>query len=174
MTANPLAWTFRAQFLAGFVLSYALIGAALYIEHGMLMMPCPLCILQRIAFAVLGAVFLVGGLHAPRGVAGRRAYGLLALVPAAAGVWLAGRHVWIQSLPPSEVPACTSMGLEYMVELMGPWQALATAMRGSGECAVVDRILGVSIPMWALLWFAALAVLALVAAFRRRGVHRGG
>ena len=27
MTANPLAWTFRAQFLAGFVLSYALIGA---------------------------------------------------------------------------------------------------------------------------------------------------
>ena len=61
-----------------------------------------------------------------------------------------------------------------MIELMGPWQALATAMRGSGECAVVDRILGVSIPMWALLWFVALALFALVAAFRRRAVHRSG
>ena len=168
MTANPLAWTFRAQFLAGFVLSYALIGAALYIEHGMLMMPCPLCILQRVAFAVLGAVFLAGGLHAPRGARGRRAWGLLALVPAAAGLWLAGRHVWIQSLPPSEVPACTSMGLDYMVEAMGPMKALATALQGSGECAKVDAIFGMSIPMWSLLWFAALAALALFAAFRRR------
>ena len=168
MTANPLAWTFRAQFLAGFVLSYALIGAALYIEHGMLMMPCPLCILQRIAFAALGAVFLVGGLHAPRGIAGRRVYGLLALVPSMAGAWLAGRHVWIQSLPPSEVPACTSMGLDYMVEAMGPMKALATALQGSGECAKVDAIFGMSIPMWSLLWFAALAALALFAAFRRR------
>ena len=168
MTANPLAWTFRAQFLAGFLLSYALIGAALYIEHGMLMMPCPLCILQRIAFAALGAVFLVGGLHAPRGAVGRRVYGLLALVPSVAGAWLAGRHVWIQSLPPSEVPACTSMGLDYMVEAMGPMKALATALQGSGECAKVDAIFGVSIPMWSLLWFAALAALALFAAFRRR------
>ena len=174
MSANPLAWSFRAQFLAGGAICFALIGAALYIQHGMLMMPCPLCILQRVAFAVLGAVLLAGGLHAPKGARGRRAYGLLALVPAAAGAWLAGRQVWNQSLPPSEVPACTSMGLEYMVELMGPWQALATAMRGSGECAVVDRILGLSIPMWALLWFVALALFALVAAFRRRAVHRSG
>ena len=168
MTANPLAWTFRAQFLAGFVLSYALIGAALDLQHGMLMMPCPLCILQRVAFALLGAVFLAGGLHAPRGARGRRAWGLLALVPAAAGLWLAGRHVWIQSLPPSEVPACTSMGLDYMVEAMGPMKALATALQGSGECAKVDAIFGMSIPMWSLLWFAALAALALFAAFRRR------
>ena len=168
MTANPLAWTFRAQFLAGFLLSYALIGAALYIEHGMLMMPCPLCILQRIAFAALGAVYLVRGLHAPRGAVGRRVYGLLALVASVAGAWHAGRHVWIQSLPPSEVPASTSMGLDYMVEAMGPMKALATALQGSGECAKVDAIFGMSIPMWSLLWFAALAALALFAAFRRR------
>ena len=36
-------------------------------------MPCPLCIFQRIAFAALGVVFLLGGLHAPRGAGGRRA-----------------------------------------------------------------------------------------------------
>lgn len=168
MTLNPFAWSFRASYLAGFLLSFGLIGAALYIEHGMLMMPCPLCILQRIAFAALGVVFLVGGLHAPKGAGGRRAYGLLALLPAGFGAFVAGKHVWLQSLPPSEVPACTSMGLDYMIESMGAFKALATALQGSGECAKVDAIFGVSIPMWALLWFVGLAVLALVAAFRRR------
>jgi disulfide bond formation protein DsbB len=168
MTANPFAWSFRAQYLAGFVLSYAMIGAALYIEHGMLMMPCPLCMLQRIAFAALGFVFLLGGLHAPKGAGGRRAYGVLALVPAAAGAYLAGKHVWIQSLPASEVPQCTNMSLDFMVEAMGPLKALATAMQGSGECAKVDAIFGVSIPVWALAWFVVLGGFALYAAFRRR------
>ena len=168
MTPNPFAWSFRTQYLVGFLLSFGMIGAALYIEHGMLMMPCPLCILQRIAFAALGIVFLVGGLHSPKRAGGRRAYGLLALVPAAAGMFLAGKHVWIQSLPASEVPACGSMGLDYMIEAMGPMKALATALQGSGECAKVDAIFGVSIPVWALLWFVALAGLALWAAFRRR------
>ena len=42
--------------------------------------PCPLCILQRVAFIALGVVFLVGGLHAPRG-GGRWFYvGLLVLI----------------------------------------------------------------------------------------------
>lgn len=168
MTLNPFAWSFRAQYLVGFALSFGLIGAALYIEHGLLMMPCPLCILQRIAFATLGVVFLVGGLHAPKGAGGRRAYGLLALLPAAFGAYVAGRHVWIQSLPPSEVPSCTSLGLDYMIESMGAFRALATALQGSGECAKVDAIFGVSIPMWALLWFVGLALFALWAAFRRR------
>ena len=85
MTANPFAWTFRAQYLTGFVLCFGLIGYALYVQFGMLMLPCPLCILQRIAFAALGFVFLVGGLHAPKGRVGRAIYGLLAFVPAAAG-----------------------------------------------------------------------------------------
>ena len=168
MPPNPFAWSFRAQYLVGFLLSFGLIGAALYIEHGLLMMPCPLCILQRIAFAALGVVFLVGGLHAPKGAGGRRAYGLLALLPAAFGAYVAGRHVWIQSLPPSEIPSCTSLGLDYMIESMGAFRALATALQGSGECAKVDAIFGVSIPMWALLWFVGLALFALWAAFRRR------
>ena len=110
MTANPFAWTFRAQFLTGFALCAALLAYALYVQFGMLMMPCPLCILQRIAFAALGFVFLVGGLHAPKGRVGRAIYGLLAFVPAAAGAGIAARHVWLQSLPPSEVPLCSSMG----------------------------------------------------------------
>ena len=52
--------------------------------------------------------------------------------------------------------------------MMGPWKALATALQGSGDCAKVDAVFGVSIPVWALLWFVALAAFALWGAFRRR------
>ncbi|MAL02979.1 MAG: disulfide bond formation protein B [Arenimonas sp.] len=169
MNANPFAWNFRAQFLTGFALCVALLAYALYVQFGMLMMPCPLCILQRIAFAALGIVFLVGGLHAPKGRVGRAIYGLLAFIPAAAGAGVAARHVWLQSLPPSEVPLCTSMGLDYMVEAMGPMSALAKVLEGSGECAKVDwTFLGLSMPAWTLVWFIGLALGVLWAGFRRR------
>lgn len=169
MTANPFAWTFRAQFLTGFLLCASLLAYALYVQFGMLMLPCPLCILQRLAFAAMGIVFLVGGLHSPKGRLGRAVYGLLAFAGAAAGAGVAGRHVWLQSLPASEVPLCTSMGLDYMVEAMGPFKALSSVLAGSGECAKVDwTFLGLSMPAWTLAWFIGLGLGALWAGWRRR------
>lgn len=169
MTANPFAWTFRAQFLTGFLLCASLLAYALYVQFGMLMLPCPLCILQRLAFAAMGFVFLVGGLHSPKGRTGRGVYGLLAFAAAAAGAGVAGRHVWLQSLPASEVPLCTSMGLDYMVEAMGPFKALSSVLAGSGECAKVDwTFLGLSMPAWTLAWFIGLGLGALWAGWRRR------
>jgi len=170
MTGNPFAWSFRGQYLTGFVLCASLIAYALYVQFGMLMLPCPLCILQRIAFAALGLVFLVGGLHAPAGRAGRAVYGVLAFIAAGAGAGIAGRHVWLQSLPPSEVPSCNGMGLDYMLEAMGPLKALSSVLSGSGECAKVDwTFLGVSMPAWTLVWFIGLGLGALWAGLRKRG-----
>lgn len=170
MSANPFSWSFRAQFLSGFVLCGGLIAYALYVQFGMLMLPCPLCILQRVAFAVLGLVFLLGGLHSPKGRVGRGVYGLLALVPAAAGAGVAGYHVWLQGLPPSEAPLCSGMGLDYMIEAMGLMGALAKVFEGSGECAKVDwTFLGLSMPAWTLVWFIGLGLGALWAAFKKRG-----
>jgi len=169
MQANPFTWSFRAQFLTGFILCAALLAYALYVQYGMLMLPCPLCILQRVAFVALGLAFLVGGLHAPTGRAGRAAYGLLALVPAAVGAGIAGRHVWLQSLPPGDVPLCTNMGLDFMLESMGPFKAISSVLSGSGECAKIDwTFLGLSMPAWTLAWFIGLGLGALWAATRRR------
>lgn len=169
MSANPFTWSFRAQFLTGFVSCAGLIAYALYVQFGMLMLPCPLCILQRVAFGALGAVFLIGGLHSPKGRVGRGIYGALALIPAGAGAGVAGYHVWLQSLPPSEVPLCSGMGLDYMIEAMGLMGALAKVFEGSGECAKVDwTFLGLSMPAWTLLWFVGLGLGALWAAFTKR------
>lgn len=59
---NPFVWTFRAQYALGAFLCAALIGFALYVQHGMFMMPCPLCILQRVAFAAMGVFFLLAAI----------------------------------------------------------------------------------------------------------------
>ena len=105
MNLNPFRWSFRARCFLGFVLCAALIGFAIFSQTQWGLQPCPLCIFQRIAFAALGLVFLIGGLHAPRSLGGRRAYSMLALVTAGFGAAISGRHVWLQHLPPDQVPA---------------------------------------------------------------------
>lgn len=159
---------FRRRFLLGFLACAAAIGYALYTQFYGGLLPCPLCIFQRVAFAALGLVFLIGGLHAPAGVTGRRVYGVLALIAAVVGMAIAGNHVRLQHLPADQVPAC-GPGLDYLLEAMPLTGAIRKVMTGSGECAEVDWIfLGMSMPTWSLICFVALAAWALYAGFRRR------
>ena len=67
--------------------------------------PCPLCIFQRIALVALGVVFLLAALHNPQAWGGR-IYSFLLLLVAGVGAGLAGWHVYLQNLPPDEVPEC--------------------------------------------------------------------
>jgi disulfide bond formation protein DsbB len=166
---NPAAipLSFRARFLAGAIACAALIAYALHTQFNGGLLPCPLCIFQRVAFAALGIVFLLGGLHAPRGTGARRAWGALAAITALVGAAIAGRHVWLQGLPADEVPAC-GPGLEWMLETTPLSGVVREVLTGSGECAEVDwTFLGLSMPAWSLAWFVLLGAWALLAAFRR-------
>lgn len=168
MSLNPFSWSFRLQCLAGFLACAALIGFALYSQEAWGLVPCPLCIFQRIAFAALGLVLLVGAIHGPSSRVGRGVYGVLALIAGGVGASIAGRHVWLTTLPPSEVPAC-GPPLQFMMETNPLTDVVRKVLTGSGECAKVDwTFLGLSMPAWALTWFVALTLFALYAAFRRR------
>lgn len=160
--------SFRVQFLLGFLVCAALLAYAIYSQlHGGLE-PCPLCIFQRIAFAALALVFLVGSLHGPRSAGGRRVYGVLGLIASVIGILIAGNHVRLQHLPPDQVPAC-GPGLDYMLESMPITGVIRKVMSGSGECANVDwTFLGLSMPAWSLVWFVLLAIWISIASFRRR------
>lgn len=163
-----LRGSFRTQFLLGFLACAGLLGYALFTQFHDGLVPCPLCIFQRVAFAALGVVFLIGGLHAPTKTGGRRAYGVLALLASAAGLWIAGRHVYIQHLPEGSVPACGA-DLDFMLDAMPLASVIRKVMTGAGECAKIDwTFLGLSMPEWVLAWFALLAVWAGWAAFRKR------
>ena len=77
---NPFRWSFRNQFLLGFAICAALLGYAFYVQFQLGILPCPFCIFQRLCFAALGIVFLLGALHAPRAPGARKGWSLLALV----------------------------------------------------------------------------------------------
>lgn len=142
--------------LAGFVVCALLLAGAYYLQYVQELEPCPLCVFQRVAFLALGLVFLAAGLHRPEG-RGRYVYALLVLLSAGIGAAIAGRHVWLQSLPADQVPAC-GPGLNYMLDNFPLMQVLEVALRGSGECAEVDLVMGLSIPMWALIAFIGLGI----------------
>ena len=159
---------FRRNFLFGSVACVGLIAYAMYTQIYGGLQPCPLCIFQRVAFAALAMVFLIGGLHAPAGRRARRVYAVMAMLAAALGAAIAGNHVRLQHLPPDQVPAC-GPGLDYLLEAMPLTGVVRKVMTGSGECAEVDwSFLGLAMPAWSLVGFLMLGGWALYAGFRRR------
>jgi disulfide bond formation protein DsbB len=147
----------RLGYALGFLACAGLIGFALYLQYYEYQDPCPLCILQRVAFMALGAIFLVAAVHGPAR-AGVIVYGGLLFVVAAAGAAIATRHVWLQHLPRHQAPEC-GPGLEYMLEKFPLSQAIGKILAGSGECAETGwAFLGLSIAGWSLAWLVLLAI----------------
>ncbi len=155
----------RSGNLTGFLACSALLAFAYYLQYAKGLEPCPLCMLQRLAFFALAIVFLVAAIHRA-GRVGARAYGVIAFAVAAAGASAAARHVWLQHTPESKRPAC-GPGFDFLMDTFGPFDAVKRILRGSGECGAVDwTLLGLSIPEWALIAFTVLGIYALALGLR--------
>lgn len=142
-----------------------LIGFALYNQYVDYLDPCPLCIFQRVVFFFMGGIALLAALHNPARL-GRLIYGWLIVLCAATGALIAGRHIWLQGLPPDEVPEC-GPGLNYMLENFPLTEVLSTVLRGSGSCAeVLWTFMGLSMPKWTLFWYAVMGLLTLWMIYR--------
>lgn len=139
---------------------------ALYLQHYQGLDPCPLCVFQRVAVISVGVVALIAAMHGPQAW-GQRVYAGLMALSALAGVVVAGRHVWLQHLPADQVPSC-GPGLDFWIAAL-PWQQVVQQVfQGSGECAKVDwTLLGLSLPMWTLMLFVGLLLVAMVQLVRR-------
>jgi disulfide bond formation protein DsbB len=151
----------RQLFLLMFIACAGLLGAAYYFEYVMYLDPCPLCVMQRIAVLLLGLIGLSGSIFGVNALRERIHMGFLFLA-SCFGMAVAGRHVWIQSLPADQVPTC-GPSLEYMVDTL-PWaDVLAVMLRGNGNCADAQwSFIGLSMPQWVLVWFVGFAVVSVV------------
>ncbi len=152
--------------LACFLACGGMMGFALYAQYVLMLEPCPLCIFQRMATIALGLVVLAAALHDP-GRIGGRIYALLVLLTAGFGVGVAGWHVYLQNLPPDQVPGC-GPGFEYIMENFALFDALELIFQGSGECAdVVWRLLGLSMPSWVIIGLGGLGIVGIWNNLRR-------
>lgn len=148
-----------------FIACTLMILAAAYMEHVMKMIPCSLCITQRGFVILTGLLALAAAVHNPA-LTGRRAYATLGILSAILGACFAGRQLWLQSLPADQVPAC-GPGLSYMFEVFPFMDALKLLLQGDGNCAHVDKILGLSLAAWTFLAFLGLMAVNLYQLVRK-------
>ncbi|OED35336.1 hypothetical protein AB833_30705 [Chromatiales bacterium (ex Bugula neritina AB1)] len=131
--------------------------------------PCPLCILDRAVVIGLGICFALALLHNPAAT-GRRIYAVLALLLSLTGIAICARHIWLQNLPPDQVPECGA-GFWFMLDTMPLASFLDTILNGSGECADIQwTLFGLSLPELTMGVFIAFLLLA-VALFFARDQH---
>lgn len=145
----------------------SLLGYGYYLQFFQGQEPCPLCIFQRLAYIGVVVIAFTGFVHAPEKI-GVRVYSSLITVASLIGAGIATYQVWLQHLPPDQVPEC-GPGLDYMLEVFSFTETLKMVFTGSGECAEVDwTFLSLSIAEWSLLCFIGLASLAVLHAIRGR------
>lgn len=154
----------RIGFLSGFLACGLLLAVGAYLQFVEQLEPCPLCISQRLAFMATGLIFLIAAIHNR----GTRWYAILAAITALVGASVSARHVWLQHLPPEEVPEC-SPGLEYVFQHFPLAETIKLMLTGTGECAKVDwTLLGLAIPSWALIAFLGLMGWAIFCGLAKR------
>jgi len=142
----------RPSMLIGLLISLAMIAGALFFQYYMLLNPCPLCIVQSLIVMLLACLFLLAFIQAPK-YWGRRIYGLLLAFTSIAGLAVAGRHTWLQYLPPERIPEC-GPGLEFWMKNLPTNEIIQKIFHGSGECAEVAwTFVSLSIPEWSLIAF---------------------
>lgn len=140
--------------------------ASLLAQYVWGMNPCVMCIQQRMAF--LGIALLASlALWLPERKIARTLATLLVAAPAAFGLYIASKQIYLQSLPLMEQPSCGA-----------PWtfrwrnaplfDLYAWFIRGSGACGEIYSVLGVSLPVWGALLFALVLCLMGVAFWRAR------
>ncbi len=143
----------------------AMAFAVLFLQRHLALDPCPLCITQRLFMVLIGLFALLAALHNPQDW-GRRVYATLCCLSAAGGIAVAGRHVWLQSLPEELAPAC-GPSLEYMLETLPLSETFSVVMMGDGNCAeTVWEFLGFSIPEQTLGVFLVMGAVTLFQLFR--------
>ncbi|MBT4493098.1 MAG: disulfide bond formation protein B [Gammaproteobacteria bacterium] len=135
-----------------------LMAVALYFQHVMLLEPCPMCVFQRMAVIGTGVIAFVAAIHNPQQT-GVRIYGATAALASLIGAGISIRHLYLQSLPEDQVPAC-GPGLDYLIDVFPMTDVIMMVLQGDGSCAeVLWSFLGISIPGWVLLAFLGLIAL---------------
>lgn len=162
--------SFRFFTMLTLALSAVGVGGSFFSQYVLDMHPCNMCILQRAAMIALLLVSAALVFIPPKKLWSRVLETILLLAPAIAGITVSIRQIWLQSLPPDKIPGC-GPGFEFIWKTNPKLDALKILFMGDGDCAKVERVLGVPLPIWATLFFGFIILMTLYAFFftRRKG-----
>ncbi len=154
----------RRIFASIFLVCLGLLAFGMYLQHVVGLNPCPMCIVQRYALILVAICAALTGASDRKGL--HIAGGVLMVVLAVAGAYVAARQTWLQWYPP-EVASC-GRDLYGMIETFPLQRAIPMIFKGGGDCTKVDwTFLGASIANWSFLCFSGIAVVGTVLVWRR-------
>lgn len=132
---------------------FASVAYAIYAQIYNHTEPCPLCIAQRVGFAIIGLTSLIATINNCKSY-GNIIYAILIVILGGFGIVIAHHHVWLQSLPPELWPASCGMPMSIMFKQMPLTGFLNTVLTGTAECAMVDwKVFGISGPLVSMYGF---------------------
>ena len=154
--------SYRLWYAALLLMCVAPLAAAEYLQRWLDIAPCPLCVMQRYGFWVMGLFALFGLLlgRLPRWA------DFLAALSGLAGAAVAAYHVSILMRPSAQ---CGVDPVENFVNRLPMAQWWPEMFAASGFCnAKLPLIFGLSFPMWGLITLSVTTFLWFVLWFRRR------
>lgn len=150
--------SFRSIHILILLLGLAGSASSFFAQYVLLLDPCPLCILQRVALlaVTLTAILAFFMPSAPRYWQVIKTVWIG--VPTLYGAGVALYQIWLQSLPLHERPSC---GAPWSFRLRDWWgfDYWSFVVQGLGDCGQREWILGLPLPVWSLLFFSGILVL---------------
>lgn len=155
----------RFPYVLSLLVICGLLGTSIYLQAVAGFTPCPLCILQRLMFFVLGVLFLCGTLLYRHQIA-RIIINLLSVLAALTGFGLAARQVWLQNFPTAGSDEC-GVSIQYMLQVLPLNELIEKVLGGSGECSQRSwEFFYLDMAEWALVFFSIFLIATLYLSFR--------
>ena len=133
------------------LLTFFVLILSFYFEYALGMQPCPLCLMQRLcAFLLfLASVFSLFMSNTCR----LWLLTITQIIFSSGGLFFAGRQIWLQSMPVDHTTMC--MPAMSLVMKYFSWNAVFKILFwGSSDCSEkIGHWFGLSMPMWAALFF---------------------
>lgn len=142
------------------LISFLVLMASFYFEYVQGLSPCPLCLMQRFSVTLVLLLSIVTFILGISKLS--RLIIIVQMLVILSGFYFACRQMWLQSLPPEQIPACLP-DLNVLMRYF-PWRDVAHALFwGAGDCAEISwHWLGLTMASWVAIYFLGMFAAALI------------
>ena len=148
----------RIIFLTVFLICAGSLVYAVYLQLVKNLLPCPLCVAQRLSYWVIGLTAIVAVAHNPRTL-GRRLYSGVMMIAALVGGVVATRHSWLVRYPESF--ECGISPEERLLNSLPIARWWPTMFEANGDCSESTwEFMSLTIPDWSAILFILMAILS--------------
>ena len=147
------------------IFSFAVVIIAIILEFSLHLSVCPLCLVQRVIFILLGICFLISAIVATKKMP-FKITSCFASFLSIIGLTLAIRQSYLQIYPNPGVTCGASF--DYVLLNFPILDAIAFLFAGSGNCQEIQlKVLGLSTPMWSTAAFLSLTIISVYSLLKK-------